>query len=403
MEKRNYIPSFLIAYLLSLGGLNRVLSIATNKGDGIMMLNLIPVAGLLGLHFLTSDKGRDLNMNKKALLFVYYIVSIIVVYKYAFRYSTFTYTEALVYVFIPIYISFYKIDVEKILKYMIFFSVLVVPVSGDFFKNIGRGYETIGMSTSYNILPFVIAAALHFWYYRKKAGFFLKLGYAANIYYLIQVVVYGNRGPIVSLFVFGVLLFLHKFDEEGNMNKTTTKTIVATLVVGIIVIVLINNFEDVLYGLYNSFKSIGIELAPLRKSIRKLENGDLTNGRGWVFNFAIDGIRNHYLVGNGIGTIYHNSFYRIPYPHNMFLQIWYDLGAFISLPLLYLIGKAAIVTVFKPSVKKNYIILMILLFTISIPRLCYSAEIWVNIPFWFLMIYTIFPNIYESDMSCERM
>ena len=105
MEKKNYTPSFLIAYLLCVGALNEVMGIVLSKSDGIMILNLIPVSVLMLLHFFISNKERDLNLNKRALLFVYYIVSVIVIYKYAYWYSTFSRAEVLVYCFIPIYLS----------------------------------------------------------------------------------------------------------------------------------------------------------------------------------------------------------------------------------------------------------------------------------------------------------
>ena len=243
MEKRNYIPSFLIAYLISIGGINQVVGIVLKKSDGIMMMNLVPVAALLFLHFFISDKKQDLNLNKKALLFVYYIVSIIVIHKYAYRYTTISYTELLVYCFIPIYVSFYKIDAEKVLKYMMIFSMLVIPISNEFFKGVSAHYETIGMSTSYNVLPFVIAAAIHFIYYRERAGSWLWLCYGINTYYLLKVIYLGNRGPIITLIVFALLVIMHKQNPDGTIRKSPGKTMFITLSVGVISILVINNIE----------------------------------------------------------------------------------------------------------------------------------------------------------------
>lgn len=400
MAKRNYLPTFIVAYLLCIGGLNQLMGIILNRKDGIMIMNLIPVAGLLALHFFISDKKNDLNLDKKALLFVYYIVSIIVVYKYAFRYTTISYTELIVYCFIPIYVSFYKVNVEKLLKFMILFSVLVLPVSNEFFVDVGRsGYETIGMSTTYNALPFVLAAVLHFWYYRKNAGFYMWIGYAVNIYYLFNVVFLGNRGPIISLVVLGILLILHKFKLDGTIKKSTTRTTIITIMVGIVVVYVINDFEEILFSAYKWLRSVDIEISALSKTINKLGQGDLSNGRNFVFDFTINGIRENYLIGNGIGTIFYNSFYRISYPHNLFLQMWYDLGIIVSLPMLWLIGKATRTTFFKNSVTKDYLVILILLFVLSIPRLCYSSEFWTNIPFWLLIMFTISPNLYRGEID----
>jgi len=394
IRKENNLVSFMQAYLLSLGGLNQIMGIFLEKSDGIMVMNLIPLAALMMLHFITSDKKRDLNMSKKGLLFVYYIVSVIVVYKYAFRHTTYSYTYALVYCFVPVYLSFYKVNVEKILKYMMLFSVLVLPISGEFFEKGGFYYETIGMSTTYNILPFVIAAALHFWYYKKNAGLLTWIGYAINIYYLIQIVLYGNRGPLIALVAFGLLLLLHKAVSETRMNKNALRTMIVTILAGALLIYVINNFVDILIAVDGWLDSFGIEINALTKSIHKLRKGDLSNGRNWILEYTLKGINEHYLVGNGISTILYNSNGAVMYPHNLFYQLWYDLGVVVSVPMFYLVGRAAYITIFKSNLRKDYSVIMILLFTISIPRLCFSTEFWTTIPFWFLIMYTISPNIY---------
>lgn len=405
MEKKtkgqSNLISFMQAYLLSLGGLNQIMGIFLGRSDGIMVMNLIPIAGLIAIHFLVSNKSRDLNMSKKALLFVYYIVSVIVVYKYAYRHTTYTYTYAMVYCFIPIYLSFYKVNVEKVLKYMMFFSVLVLPVSGEFFKKGIPNLVTIGMSTTYNVLPFVVAAALHFWYYRKNSGFFMWVGYVINIYYLVQIILYGNRGPFVALVVLGIFMILHKTTSEGYMNKNGLRTIVLTVFFGAVIIYIINNFVDLLIGINDWLESMGITMHSLEKSIRVLKAGDITNGRNWILEYTMKGIEESPLFGNGISTIFYNSNGRVMYPHNLFYQLWYDLGLVTSAPMFYLLGKATFVTAFKSNLKKDYSVIMMLLFTISIPRLCFSTEFWVTIPFWFLLMYTISPNIYGMDNIAE--
>lgn len=397
MEKRNYIPSFLIAYLISIGGINQVVGILLKKSDGIMMMNLVPVAALLFLHFFISDKKQDLNLNKKALLFVYYIVSIIVIHKYAYRYTTISYTELLVYCFIPIYVSFYKIDAEKVLKYMMLFSMLVIPISNEFFKGVSAHYETIGMSTSYNVLPFVIAAAIHFIYYRKRAGSWLWLCYGINTYYLLKVIYLGNRGPIITLIVFALLVIMHKQNPDGTIRKSPGKTMFITLSVGVISILVINNIESIVLAVHGWLKSMNIEVAFITKSVAKINQGDLSNGRSKLFNFVIQGIKDNFLVGNGIASILYKSFGRYSYPHNLFLQMWYDVGIIVSLPLLWLVGKSVRKTMFDYSINKETVTMLMLLFTLSIPRLCYSSEFWRTTTFWLLIMFTISPNLYKKQ------
>ncbi len=397
MKKKNYIPSLLIAYLLSISAINRMMGIVLDKSDGIMIMNLIPVAALLALHFFMSDKKKDLNMNKSSLLFVYYIVSVIVVYKYAAIRTTLSYTNVFVYCFIPVYLSFYKVDVEKILKYMMFFSALLIPVSGQYFKSLGYSYETIGMSATYSILPFVIAAATHFMYYRKKIGFFISIGYAINIYYLLQIVYFGNRGAIITLMVFSLLVFLNRTNSEGTIKKTTGKAFFITVLVGIISILVVSNIEIIILTVHKWLSSMGIEFAFISKSVVKMSRGDLSNGRNSLFDFVIQGIGEHFLVGNGISSIWYKSFGRFPYPHNLFLQMWYDLGIIVSLPLLFMVGKAFKRTLFDSTISKGAMVLFVFLFSLSIPRLCYSSEFWGSTPFWLLMMFTISPNIYDDN------
>lgn len=407
MEKKNNLVAFMQAYLLSLGGINEAMGVLLNRNEGIMIINLIPIAGLIVLHFFTSDKNRDLNLDKKALLFVYYIVSIIVVYKYAYRKTTLRYEDVLTYILIPIYLSFYKVDVEKLLKYMVFISALIVPFSGGIFNMTGAyrssigTTDTIGMSTTYNVLPFIVAAVLHFWYYRKNAGFLMWIGYGINVFYLFMAISYGNRGPIVALMALAFLLWLHKFDENGKMKENKTRTVIITTIVGIGVIMLVYNFETVLISVNNWLNSMGISIAALTKSIQKINSGDLSNGREVIFKFTLEGIKENYLLGNGVASMYYRSFHMFPYPHNLFLQMWYDLGIIFSIPLVLVTVKTILSCVFRANITKQYAAALMFLFTISIPRLCYSAEFWSIIPFWFLLMYFISPNIYE-EQECEQ-
>ncbi len=392
MEKRDNTVTFLQAYLISIGAMNKIVGILLNRSSGVTFINLIPICAIMVIHFFTSNKKRDLNLNKKAMLFVYYILSVIVVYMYAFRYTTVETKELFVYILIPIYLSLYKVDAEKLLKYIMFFSILVLPVSGEFFSV--RTNDTISMGTTYSALPFAVSTIIHFWYYRKNAGFFTWICYLVNIYYAVMIVMLGNRGPLVSFIVLGILLLLNKFSQEDIKKKSTTRTMVIIIIVGILIIYTINNFEMILYALNGFLNSKGIKISSLSKSIGLTKAGNLANGRNSVFDFAINGIKEHYLLGNGITSIYYRSFYSIPYPHNLFLQMWYDLGIVVSIPLLWILLKSGITVLFKSNIVKAYAIVMILLVSITIPKLCYSGEFWTDIPFWFLIMYTISPNIY---------
>ena len=400
--KKEYLTSFIVAYVIAVKGMNQLIGAILGRTDGIMMISLIFISGLLVLHFFISDKNENLNLNKKSLLFVYYIVSIIAVYKYAYQYGSVSYEELFVFVLIPIYISFYKIDVKQVLKYLTFLSVLILPFSGTFFKsNATIGFETIGMTASYNTLVFVVAAALHFLFYKKNAGILMWLGYAINIYYLVKILTLGNRGVFISIVVFFVLLLLHEFDENGKIKKNKAKTIFIVTVVGCLVIYVVNDFENILRTIDIWLKSMSIEISAISKNVQKLAQGDITNGRQMITIFTKEGIKNKPFFGNGISTMLRNSGYTIAYPHNVFLQLWYDLGIFVSIPLFYMIVKATIKTFFDSSISKDYSILLIFLYTLSIPRLCVSSQLWVDIPFWFLMMYTITPNIYENSESSD--
>lgn len=402
--KREYLASLIVAYMLSIKGLNQLLGAILGKSDGIMMINLFFVTGLIVLHFFISDKRSNLNLNKKSLLFVYYIVSVVIIYKYAYRYSSVSYEELFVLVFFPIYLSFYKIDVEKTLKIMTIFSAFILPFSRAFFKGTTTSaFEPISMAASYNALIFITAAALHFWYYRKNTGSLMWIGYAINIYYLMKVLTLGNRGAMITLVVFFVLLILRKSDKNGKMNKNGFRTVFITIAVGILVIIAVNNFEEILRVLDSWLKSMGIKVSSISKSVQKLDQGDISNGRNAITELTKKGIKEHYLVGNGISTMFYNSFYKIAYPHNVFLQLWYDLGIIVSIPMFYLIAKATIKTFFDSTIGKNRAVLMILLYTLSIPRLCVSSQLWVDIPFWFLMMFTITPNIYIDEEPAETL
>ena len=109
------------------------------------------------------------------------------------------------------------------------------------------------------------------------------------------------------------------------------------------------------------------------------------------------GIEENYLLGNGISTMLYNSRGTIAYPHNIFYQLWYDLGIIVSIPMFYLIAKATKKTFFDSTLSKGNAVFLIFLYTLSIPRLCVSSQLWVDIPFWFLIMFVINPNIYTDE------
>ncbi len=206
------------------------------------------------------------------------------------------------------------------------------------------------------------------------------MGIFGALAYLSFLVVYGSRGTLVSIFILVFFLFIIK-------NDYTKKTVLKISCLCILPLSLtIIYFKDILFFLDNISSKFGIHIFFVEKMIRLIESGNsLSSGRDTLTNQALEGIMQSPFIGNGIATF---EPYNSGYVHNIFLQVFYELGIIPFILLICLLGYS-INYILTNSHSKERRIFMTFLISAGVIELLFSSSLWLSQIFWFFTGYTI--------------
>lgn len=282
-------------------------------------------------------------------------------------------------------------DIKYIVKYILVISgILSIPL---FFVNLGKYNGGERMAISYYMLPTYLAIIMNFFIKddnSKRKKIIKIILYLCILYpYISFLIMYASRGIIVAIVVC-ILMCI-----SAN-KKTKTKLIILAITlllcgVGLII------FKPMVITFNNMLSKMNIKIEAVNKSAKLLENDAFDNGRNKVYIRALEEIKRHPLMGNGIGD-YAEKY--ITYPHNILLQAWYEGGIIFLFVMIFIIGYGIYILVFnkETSIDEKY---MLIFFTsLSIIRLMLSYEFWKEISFG-LYLYIIF-NIMQKNYEKRR-
>lgn len=224
------------------------------------------------------------------------------------------------------------------------------------------------MGMSYSILPVIF---VNYWSLfnsedEKKWKVLACVQLFIGIYALTNVM---TRGAWLCLFIF---IFINILNLDINSKKKIILIYLFPIIIftGLIIIRKYFISSELFYALF-------IE-----------KQGDMLNGRTNLFNnsFSYRGIFS-LLFGSGIGAFFtkYDS-----YPHNLFGQLFYDQGLIvillISIPIIQSVKY--IYTNFKYKSEIAYMLLI--LSCISLIKLQFSSEFWIDQSFWLLIGQSIY-------------
>ena len=262
----------------------------------------------------------------------------------------------------------------------------IFAIAGIFLLNVNFWNYTPGrrMSVTYYMLPLFIALIIDIFFFDKGKKFTKRL--RKYILYLIVFYVYINfylvfasRGAWVAIFVCLLLYLISKI-------KTRVKKILFTIIGFSIIIILYMSMQNILMSINRLLNSMNIFSVTLERSIELFEEENVGNGRDGVYENAINGIKEHPLLGNGIGD-FDNKYQT--YPHNVILQAWYEGGIINMIIILIPIIYSIYLMTFSNKISDNDKYLLIFLFSISTVRLMISYEYWKDNYFWIYMYITL--------------
>ncbi|WP_040929063.1 O-antigen ligase family protein, partial [Nosocomiicoccus massiliensis] len=184
-----------------------------------------------------------------------------------------------------------------------------------------------------------------------------------------------NRGALLALILLFTLFFIRKI-------KRTPYRLFSFGVMTLLGVYLFANLQTVLIYVYNFLAENNISVNFLSKSISSLTLEDFSSGRTSLYESAMILFNKAPIFGNGIGHF--ASLHNGQYPHNLFLESLTDQGVLITAVLFIF----CLICVYKflTTEQNNLLILAVLLFSLSLPRLMISSTVWMSPFFWALVV-----------------
>lgn len=256
-------------------------------------------------------------------------------------------------------------------------SLLVMPSIGVFYMNkifltsiLEEGVLSMGMS--YSILVPVLANLVYLKYFYMKEKLLFKIFMlpftAINLYYLVQMTMFGSRGPVLCVILLIISFFVFRMDD--GVNVKIHKGRVVLIIVGIIISALL--FVPLLQLMSDLLANYDIHVNFIDKFLRMDNTGDMSNGRDSISLLAINGFLDSPFCGNGLAQFENNT--KEVYPHNFILQFLYDGG--ILLTALVVIPVVKSIVSKSKSISASEAICLIFLFFASVPGSLFSGDLW---------------------------
>lgn len=275
-----------------------------------------------------------------------------------------------------IYLNYYRVNYIRILEYLAFLGVILVPLNIREFmlEYISLGTEDAQMVASYNILFFIIPSAIIIFSSTRK---YIKYIAAIESFIgLIFLMSFGSKGAVLAMLIGCLLVLMYRNNRPIKLMSSKV------LIVGALVIVLISNFEIILTYVNDVLEQYGIYSSAIPELLSKIASEDmdqLSSGRNLIYEQTIKSIYQRPILGYGIGAF---DNYSGKYPHNLFLHLMYEGGIIIFLPYIVLLIRLLNQLNGKyQDLETRYFIIFII--TAGIVRLIFSYVYWESHLFWF--------------------
>lgn len=256
----------------------------------------------------------------------------------------------------------------------------------------------VSMGTCYALLIPVLGDLVYLRFYYRKESIRMKiimLFFAAiNLFYLVQMAMFGSRGPILCAVLLIMSFFIIRIDD--NKKVFFRKGRVLIIIIGLLF--LIFSFTAILQALQDFLAKFDISLNVVDKFLRLDDNGDMTNGRESLSTMAWKGIVESPLWGNGISQFNNNT--GEGYPHNFVLQMLYDGGIILTLAIMVPVTQSLIRKL--KTISENKFAFFVLLFFASVPGALFSGDLWNASTLWMFFGFVLAKNsVVEKSYSIK--
>ncbi len=293
------------------------------------------------------------------------------------------------YVILPVALSLLDFDSEKVIRYVACMTVPLIFISGSVFELHEVGvHDNITMGMTYAFLPSICAAFVHYKYFKNNCSKRMYIAYWINIFYLVQILKYGSRGPILAIALLIVAMFIYNYDNTGG--KMRINPIVAFFIITLTILVILY-YDVILRWIQIIFASYNIKFNFINKILRLAERNNIMNGRLGLFRITLQMFLQAPIIGHGISSFSHYTL--MVYPHNSILQLMFDGGIVLTVIVLCMVISRTRKNMQKSDVYGFAFFLF--LFFVSVPGSMVSGDLFENSSLW-LWVFMLMNNKFIS-------
>lgn len=407
-SKMKNVNSIVIAVILTSNFISIMLASIKIKDEGL--LPIIFVSGLLITYITAFIFRTDVSTSGKSNIILVYFILFFFLLTFIFRglnsFASVYFKDFMAFGMILLFLSLIPFSSRSIIRFTMYIGnfLLLNPLDLANYISLNTTIDRVGMGASYAMLPSVIATIIFFFFLRKEKKSKVNIiSYISNGYLLLLILTEGTRGAVLSIVVLSFFIAYLKINQ--NIKKEI-KYLYPTIyiAVGALLFWITFNIERIILSYSLLLTKLGFKSATLIKTSNLIEDEGIIgvfNSRDTVYLNAIDLFKESPIWGHGIGS--YADFYHGTYPHNMFLQLMVEGGLILTIPFLFII-LFGVWTLIKPwSVDRYHSdikYLILLLGTISIPRLMLSSYLWQNQSFW-LLVFVILSISSRKKISRE--
>lgn len=250
---------------------------------------------------------------------------------------------------------------------IVFLSMIIFNLFGFAFNNneysMGFG-ASIMLSTC-----FLIIDALN----NKFLAFILS---STNI---LAIMLYGSRGPLLSIGLW-VFLYLYQSVSSKDVNKKIKVRFKILFLIGTLTFIFL--YFDGFKLIYQFLEAKGIYSRTLYLFANNF--GHLSN-RDLLYNYFWDSIKDSPFSIRGIGA---DRVAYGAYPHNIIIELLFQLGILLSAPLLIALFIMSWKSIFNNKIT-SYNLLITIFFCVGMALRLISGSLWEDMYFWgWIALYT---------------
>lgn len=384
--KANHILLFaqtaLVAFFIDIPALNQIFVSFAPSLSGRLMTLMYFFCGIMLVILVIPTIIANHFVNKKLFLFIVFIAMGYFLTIIFAPYSDLSIANFGVYTLIALLmVLLCQVDGKLLIILIMMFPVFGIVNVNNVFATNSYQYETISMGMSYAFMPTVVSAIAYFYSYYKsettKKKILLIPIFAVNIIYLLKIIQFGSRGVVLCFLC--CFIFFNCFNYDSINMKVSFKGYKAFLIL-IVAVVVLMNIWTVFVIIENLIESAGFHINAINKFFRlaNATGGDVSNGRNAIYEATINGIWQSPFWGHGYSTTMNNLGF--VYPHNFLLQLLYDGGLLLTMPLIILVV-GGVLNWYKFCSEDEFTVISALLL-MSVPGALFSGNLWENNRLW---------------------